>query len=164
MILAIVGPGRSGKDTVARWLRDHTPMRFTRGSSEAAATIVWEAMRSPNSSIWPPVRYETPEECWQDRHAFRADWARIIGEYNTPDQTRLNREMLRDQDIIVGLRWADELAACTRAGMFQLVMYFHRPACHDSTCQITPEMADVVINNTGTEPELFCKLSHLFGF
>lgn len=152
MKIGICGPGMAGKDTVAYALAEMLGLRYFAGTSKWAAQLVFERIKYP---------YRSAEECWNDRRSHREDWARIIGEYNQHDPIALYRDCLRDQDILTGIRWSHEFAACRAAGLVDLWIYVSREGCKDSTCQVSPQDCDLTIVNDGTLSDLNWKLGNL---
>mgnify|MGYP003654840251 CR=1 FL=1 len=147
MKIGICGPGRAGKDTAAEFLRDEYGLRYTHGTSRWAATLVWVAMTKLGHE------YDTVEECFNDRHNYRQLWAKIIGKHNAADPVRMYRECLQAQDLLTGIRWRNEFAACKAAGLCDVWLWIDRPNCIDPTCEITPADCDGVIRNHGTLDE-----------
>jgi hypothetical protein len=145
MKIGIVGPGRSGKDTAAEFLRDEFGLRYTHGTSKWAASIVWASMTQHGY-----CRYDTADEAWEDRHNHRALWAKIIGRYNEADPTRLYRDCIANQDVLTGLRWRSEFLACRAAKLVDCWLWIDRPGCLDPTCEITAADCDFTIRNDGT--------------
>ena len=154
MRLAIVGPGKSGKTTASRWLAEHTPLRYAGSTSAAAAEVVCNhpTMRG---------RYATQEECYADRRNRRQEWRDIILEYNQPDGLRLYREMVRESDILDGIRDARELQACRDAELVDVVVWMQRDVPTDPSLGFAPQVADYVIENNGSFEQLYAKLREL---
>lgn len=57
------------------------------------------------------VTYETPEECYADRHNWRAAWYDAITAYNAEDPSRLCKAILAEADCYVGMRSNREYVA-----------------------------------------------------
>ena len=112
MKLAIIGPNRCGKDTVCRWLAEHTELTYRQSTSEAAATIVFDAMGLAHTREGRTFPWRTVEQCWEARHEHREEWAAIIWFYNQPDGLRLYRDMIKKQDILNGISRLSGLRAC----------------------------------------------------
>lgn len=104
MKIMILGHGRAGKDETAKILRDQAGITF-RSSSEAACEI----------AVFPYLSelygYETPAECFADRAQHRDEWKDLITAYNTPDKSKLCREIIATNDCYVGMRCPLEFAA-----------------------------------------------------
>ena len=154
MRLAIVGPGQSGKTTAARWLSEHTPLRYVESTSAAAAKVVCShpSMRD---------RYDSLEACYADRRNHRQQWRDIILEHNQPDGLRLYREMAEQNDILDGIRDARELQACRDAGLVDAAVWIQRDVPADPSLGFGPEAADYVIDNNSTFEELYRQLREL---
>ena len=121
MKILICGHSRHGKDTFAEMLG--IPFQ---SSSEAAM----------DHAIWPTIGkdYETKEQCFADRVNRRAEWFRLIRDYNTPDESRLCRDILSNNDIYVGLRSSAEFQACKH--MFDMTIWV------DASMRLPPEPGD----------------------
>jgi hypothetical protein len=150
MKFLIIGHGRHGKDTVADYMCDKFKLTASSSSLFAAEKVVYPDMSED---------YKNADECFEDRHNHRKRWFDLISAYNTPDGTRLAREMMETHDIYVGMRNKRELDACREQKMFDVVVWVdaskrHPPESVDS-CTVTAQDADVVIDNNGSLQELF---------
>lgn len=152
--ISICGHGRCGKDTAAEYLSTITPLRYVAGTSYWARHIVFS--RLPwYLRLW----YWTPERAWKHRHKRRMFWAKCIGEYNRDDPVKLYRDCLADQEILTGIRWKSEQAACRRAGIADLWVWIDRPGITiDPTMTFGQEDCDVAIVNDGTLEDFHAKL------
>jgi hypothetical protein len=149
MKIALSGPGRCGKGTAAECLAKTTGLRYVGGTSWFARSIVFAAM-----PWWKRLWYWTPERAWRHRHKSRRFWALKIAEYNGDDPTRLYRDCLAEQDILEGVRWRHEQAACRAANLVDLWVWIDRPGIPpDPTMEYGPEACDLVIDNSGTLAE-----------
>lgn len=141
--LAICGLGRHGKGTAARYLADRYGFVYQQSTSEAAAELVFGALRDRYG-------YETVEQCWQDRAAHRDEWALVIDDHNRDDPAALYREMARKGNTILeGIRRRDELEACW-GDVVEMSLWIDaglRVGGEDQTCEIQPGDCDVVIDN-----------------
>lgn len=99
----ILGDGRSGKDTVADLLSRLFGYRVVSSSFFAAERVMMPFFGD---------KYATVEDCFADRHTGnnREVWYNQIQAYNTPDKSRLAREILEISDVYVGMRSNEELA------------------------------------------------------
>ena len=147
--ILIIGHARWGKDTVAEILRDGWGYKFCSSSLAACEKVVFPVMSKQEG-------YTSVEECFEDRVNHRTQWHQLISEYNTPDKTRLAREIMETNDIYVGMRCQEELKA-TR-GLFDVVVWVDasqrllpEPA---SSNTLTKEMADYCISNNGDLKDL----------
>src|SRR5699024_11847273 len=78
-------------------------------------------------------------------------------DYNTPDKSRLVKEILKEHDIYCGLRSIDELKASKN--LFDLVVWIdaeERLGVTESSKSMTipKSEADIVITNNGTKEEI----------
>lgn len=155
--LLIIGHARHGKDTVGEILRDTHGFKFTSSSWFCAQETIWEN--------WGCAVYETIEQMFEDRVNHRVLWMQMISAYNTPDKARTARTMIeRGYDMYVGMRRADELAECRFQRIFDLIVWVdrskHQPPEIGST-DLSPEMADVILDNNGTIQDLQDNLAKL---
>jgi hypothetical protein len=112
MKILILGHGEHGKDTVAEIIThctglfgtDFTGLRFESSSRAAAELAVMPALAEKYG-------YKTVEECFDDRRNHREEWKQLITDYNTPDKSRLCREIIARCDGYVGMRCPEEYAA-----------------------------------------------------
>ena len=166
MKLAVCGFGRSGKDTVAEWLADNTPLRYTHSTSKQAAEIVYADIVASHERAGGQPPWDNARQCWLARHEGdnRALWAAIIWKYNQPDGVRLYCDMVEGGcDILTGIRKKAELDACRQHGLIDLAIWVDRPGCHESKAsnEITPGDCDLTISNHGALDELHAKLGRV---
>jgi hypothetical protein len=158
MKLMILGSGRHGKDYAAEKLRDQLGLSFISSSAFVGMKAVYPTMKE---------RYKTFEECFNDRHSGnnRALWYEAIQKYNESDPARLARELLDEYDMYVGLRSEREFSAARKAGLFDLAIWvdaFNRvPPEASTSLTITRDMADIVLDNSGTQEQFDIKLRRL---
>lgn len=157
MKIAFAGHGRCGKDTAAEFLSTITPLRYVAGTSWWARHLVFA--RLPWYLRW---WHWTAERAWLHRHKRRVFWAKVIGEYNQDDPIRLYRDCLGEQEILTGVRWRHEQAACKAASLVDLWVWIERPGIPvDPTMEFGPEACDIVIYNDGTLAEFHEQLRRL---
>jgi hypothetical protein len=159
MKLMVCGHARHGKDQFCE------SMGLAYASSSVAAL---------DEAIWPVMghNYVSKEACFEDRINHRAEWHRLITEYNTPDPTRLGRAIFDKYDVYCGIRSGKEFRALRQASDYDFLTVWIDagdrlpPECSSSN-QIRPEDCDVIITNNGTLDELLVKASQfsraLFG-
>jgi len=144
----IIGPARSGKDTLAAIWQIWYGL-FFRSSSQAAADIfLYDALKDKYG-------YKNPTECFEDRINHRAEWYDLICEYNKEDKARLAKEILKDSDCYVGMRNREEIEECMRQKLFDIIIWV------DASERISPEdpssftidksIADIIIENNTTK-------------
>lgn len=143
MNLLVVGHGRHGKDTVCEILRDEFGMKFISSSEFVAREIIWDQIGH---------LYADFDDMFADRHNHRAEWMKMIAEYNTPDETRTAATMFSaGYNIYCGMRRREELQAGVAAGLFDSIWWvdrsLHLPPEDISSMTIRPTDADVFINN-----------------
>lgn len=145
--LFIVGHGRHGKDTMAEQLKDDFGLSFADSSMFMAERLVWETLDYEFG-----IKYETAEECWQDRHNHRDKWYRIISEFNRKDRTRLSREIFQSNQIYVGIRNRDEFLASKHLADLSVWVDagLRLPPEPNNSMTILREDADIVIENNGS--------------
>lgn len=147
----IIGHAQHGKDTAAEMLCDMFGLKAADSSRRSLEIFLFDKLA-------PKYGYKTIEEAYQDRKNHRAEWYEEIKAFNTPDKTRLARNIIKDSDIYVGMRCPEEIAACRSARLFDQVLWIdaseRKPPEPSSSFAITQADADVVIDNNGNEPNL----------
>lgn len=151
MRLAICGPGRSGKDTAALFLKEHTTLRYEGSTSEAAAKLCF-------AQLSHKYGYSSVEEAFADRHNHRVEWAEIIWNFNKPDGVTLYEDMLKDSDVLNGIRRSGELDAMRDRYDDLLVLWLDRETPVDPSLEMGIEVADIVVRNRGTVDDFHKRL------
>lgn len=156
MRIAIIGHSQHGKGTVSEYLAINADLKYTESTSQVAASVVY-------SELGDIYAYRHAQECWDDRHNHRDEWASIIWLYNQPSGTQLYREMLFRNDIIDGIRKSKELQNMRDSGLIDLVVWVDASKRVEpeprTSCQVTVNDADVIIDNNGTPQELAKQLN-----
>jgi hypothetical protein len=153
MKIGISGAGRSGKDTAAEYLASITELRYVAGTSYWARHLVFARTKELG------CHYPDADAAWHDRHNHRQFWADVIGAYNRLDPVQLYRDCLADQDMLTGVRWRHEQAACRAADLVDLWVWIDRPGIPpDPTMDYGPEACDLVIDNSGTLEQFHANL------
>lgn len=146
MKLLIIGHARHGKDTLAEYLRDRHGFRVADSSRRAAEIFLFDKLKDKYG-------YKDFEECFRDRVNRRAEWFDEITKYNTPDKTRLARNILANSDIYVGMRSREEVMACRAVGLFDFVIWVDAserlPPEPVDSCQVDVHCAHLSFNNNG---------------
>lgn len=114
MKVLILGGSGHGKTTVEEYMSKTYGLRGTNASLRAAEVFIWDAM----AHIKP---YDTPQECYDDRHNYYSLWLEMVAAYNKEDKGRLVREVMKDADVYTGIRSAEVYEAVK--GWFDLVLY-----------------------------------------
>ena len=155
MKIGVFGYGRAGKDTFSEMMG----MSFTSSSEFANAKCVFPG--------WGEFHYKDEQACFDDRGKHREIWHDRISAYNAPDKAKLVEEVLKENDIYCGLRCKDELGAAYNKSLFDLTLWVdrseHLPAEPVSSCSVTPEMCDVIIDNNGNLEHLQGQATQLLG-
>jgi hypothetical protein len=155
MKLIVIGHGGHGKDSVCEFLSRVFDLTFISSSWAACELIVYPSLKDQ-------FGYESIEQCFDDRRTKRDVWYSMIGEYNKPDKTRLAREIYKLADVYCGLRCADEFNAIKAAGLFDYAIWVdasERVKAEPLTsCTVTPDLADVVLNNNGSSADLILEV------
>lgn len=124
--ILVLGHGRHGKDTVAEFINKHTGMSFKSSSLAAAEIFLYDALKGQYD-------YQSFEECFNDRHTqygpinMRQIWHEMISEYNTPDKAKLAEEILKHNDMYVGMRSDAECQASIEKGLFDYIIGVYDP-------------------------------------
>lgn len=147
MKLAIVGPGRCGKDTAADWFNANTILRYWGSCSQVILPVA--AFRLGISQ----------DEAWANRHKDRAFWRALGDEMRARDPAALARVTLEKGDLVVGVRSHVEMRAVIDQKLVDLVVWVYRPNLPpDPTLEFGRGLADIVIENTTTLGDFHAKL------
>ena len=157
----LFGYARHGKDTAAEILTRRFGVRCVSSSWFAAEKIMMPYFAAKG------VVYPSVQECFDDRLDKRAQWFDEIAKYNTPDGSRLSRELFAEYDIYIGIRNVVEFLAAKQAGLFDYAVWIdrsqHLPAEPTTSNKLGPQFADVVVDNNGTLAELEEGICGLYG-
>jgi hypothetical protein len=155
--MLIIGHALHGKTTLAEIFAEHG-FKFKDSSRAAAEIFIYEELRRKYD-------YHSPEQCYDDRRNHRAEWYDMICEYNKDDKARLAKDILKDNDIYVGMRDDAEIKECLRQGVFEMVIGVYDPRRPleppDSFNIDLWENSDIVIPNTGSIEDLRNKILKL---
>ena len=152
----VIGHGRHGKDTVGELLQSIFFLPFKSSSQACSELFIFDTLRVANG-------YNTPEECYEDRHNHREEWFKLISDFNKPDYTRLARAIYAENEIYVGMRNIDELRAVQKyygTCMHTVWVDASRrlPLEDKASMNIPKEMADSIIDNNGGHDSLRTKV------
>lgn len=149
--LLVVGHARHGKDTVGQMFKDGWGYNFCSSSYAAAEKVVFPVLA-------PLYGYKTLEECYTDRVNHRSEWKDLITSYNTPDKTRLAKEIMQHNEVYIGMRCIDELVQCKAKGIFDVIVWvdasYRKEPEPISSNTIPREVADYIIDNNGSIKDL----------
>ena len=113
--LLIIGHMRHGKDTVAEMIEKFTGMSFKSSSEMAAEIFIYDELKDKYG-------YTSFIECFEDRMNHRAEWHDLIKNYNYPDKAKLAKEILRHNDMYVGMRSQAEIDKCIEDKVFDMII------------------------------------------
>jgi hypothetical protein len=109
--------------------------------------------------------YQTPEDCFEDRVNHRVEWYDLICEFNFFDKTALAREIVKDVDCYVGMRDRDEIEACIKHNIFDLIIWVDAcerlPLEPKDSFNIDKSCADIIIDNNYDLDSLYKKVIRL---
>lgn len=146
--IAISGPGRSGKDEAAEYLKRHG----FRYSESTSCVITREIARQTGLSF---------EECHAKRHEHRGRWYHVGNQLREKDPAHLVREVLKTGNVVVGVRDGIEMRAAREKGLVDLVVWIDRDVPPDPTLTYGTELADIIIPNHEGLPEFHARLDRL---
>lgn len=160
MKLIIIGDGRAGKDTAAEILHKNFGLNFSSSSLAAAKIFIYDTLKEKYD-------YKSFEECYADRHTKRDKWFDLITEYNKDNASRLAEQILKDNDVYVGMRSEREILKCKDDGLVDLVVGIYNPRVPKepkTSNQIDVfKHSDVVIFNDTTIENFEKKIVAVFG-
>lgn len=149
-VFAILGMGRSGKDTAAEYLCAATGLKYGGSSSNNLVKFVAHAAEGEESVVWA------------ERHQNREFWITVGHMVRGKDLSLLARMILGDGDFAVGLRGRQELHGAVRDGVLDASVWIANPrAAVDPTVEFTAEDCDLMISNHGSYLEFYSKLDKL---
>lgn len=160
MKIGVVGHGTCGKDTVAELLARSGRLVLDKEYCSTSVVILDELLRM---GAYPPDW--SRNKVYEARRTDRKLWYEIGRGMCVFDPAYLVRQCLLKSDIVVGSRAVEEIAACREGRLLDLVIWVHRPGTPtDPTMKYGPEMADLVINNSGDLLDLERRVESLCGF
>ena len=158
MKILIIGHGRHGKDTVAEIIAEVFNSSFASSSYAACVHTIFPAIKDK-------YNYTTHEGCYADRSNHRQEWMDLITKYNTPDKSKLCKQILSENDMYVGMRCPLEYEASKH--LFNFVVWVDRSAVlnADPTMQIPYDAETMLlISNNGDLAELKYNVLEKFQF
>ena len=160
--IMVVGHARHGKDTVGELMRDELGLSFQSSSMFAAERVMMPAF---NEERMVENKYRTALECYEDRVNHRKFWFDEICRYNTPDCSRLGRELLQQYDVYCGIRSFREFFALKNQGLFDASIWVDASKRVEpepgSSNEMQPWMCDFFLDNNGPVEELKTNLRHI---
>lgn len=148
MKIMVCGYARHGKDQFCEYMG----IPFNSSSRVALDKVVWDAIGHG---------FADKDECYELRGNHRSTWYNLIKAYNTPDLTRLCRDIFEENDIYCGIRDREEFLAAKQQRLFDLSIWVDAsdrvPPEDSSSCTLTPDDCDIVITNNGSLYDLEMK-------
>ncbi|MEA3295870.1 MAG: hypothetical protein U9Q27_01875 [Patescibacteria group bacterium] len=112
---------RHGKDTVAEMIEEFTGMSFKSSSEMAAEIFIYDELKNKYG-------YSSFIECYEDRMNHRAEWHDLICEFNVSDKALLAKEILKHNDMYVGMRSQQEIDKCIVDKVFDIIIGVFDPS------------------------------------
>lgn len=148
MKIMVCGYARHGKDQFCEYMG----IPFNSSSRVALDKVIWDAIGHG---------FADKDECYELRVNHRSTWYNLIKAYNTPDLTRLCRDIFEENDIYCGIRDREEFLAAKQQRLFDLSIWVDAsgrvPPEDSSSCTLTPDDCDIVITNNGSLYDLEMK-------
>lgn len=154
--ILIIGHARHGKDELALLLQSKYNLKFSSSSEFCNELFIYDALKNK-------YNYSSKEECFEDRKNHRVEWMDLIKDFNKDDKSKLCKEILKENDIYVGLRSYAEFEESRK--LFDLVIYvdaMKRTGLRDETMEIPVGESDIIITNNGTLEEFKKKINKIF--
>src|SRR5438093_12130247 len=125
--IMVVGHSGAGKDTACRFLAEVTHLRFAGTTSHYLARHVAARL---GVSV---------QQAYRSRHANRNLWHRVGNELRRRDPGLLSRESLQHAEITGGVRGIEEVRACRRENLVNLIVWIDNPrVARNSTVTFGP--------------------------
>lgn len=144
--VVVIGPKRSGKDTVCGLL----------GSPYKSTSQVFAPRAVKRFADHGLCQYRSVQACFDDRGQHRQQWFDWIRAYTKVNPARLGREVFRTVDVLCGCRSRFELAVIRAKFPDALVVWVDASTRVPPTAEamdVTAQDADVTVNNNGTLSE-----------
>lgn len=159
--LCIVGYGRAGKDTMAEWLADNTPLRHG-GSTSVHLTpyVVAHKYGCTVEEAGSLAFAQVASDEYSNRHANRSEWYEIGNRLRDTDRGVLVRTAMSRGHLLVGVRDTKEIAYGRESGLIDMVIWVSNNRYNsDPTVKFGTEVADVIIENHGTLAEYYRRIA-----
>lgn len=164
MKLYICGWKLSGKDHASEYLKKKLGITFESSSMFCIREVLFERLQAE-------FGFQTPEEAFEARRTMPGlrQWLfEAISDYNTPDPTALSEAIFSKYDLYTGIRSEVELKAAKKRWSDAFVIWIDAegrvPPEDISSCTVTKELADIVIENKGSLEEFEDKLNRFCYF
>ena len=146
--LCFLGHSRCGKDTAGLFLTSLFDVRFVGSSSYAMRHYVAEKLGVD------------VEIAWNDRHKNREQWKQILDDAReVHGYDFCIKEVLKENDIVAGLRDLRELHEGRKSGLLDLIIWVDNPRQPpDPTVCFGTNNCDIIIENNGCIRSYYDKL------
>jgi hypothetical protein len=118
-----------------------------------------------NKLIYPSLkhRYNSEQECFDDRVNCRSEWFNIISNYNKDDKAKLGTQILSEYDVYCGIRNKEELEPIRH--LADHVIWVDRSNFLEpepiTSMNITSDMCDFFLDNNSTLEDLKDRVLHI---
>ena len=156
--LLILGKKSSGKDTLCEILKTEYGYNF-KSSSKAIIEKFFPLIQEV-------YEWKSVSDAYKFRDEMRPFLYQLIKGYNGREKTRMAELILEGSDVYCGMRDKEEVQACINAGIFDLIIWVDAEKRLGDTegldsCNVTKGLADIVIENNGSEGEFKEKVNKL---
>lgn len=149
MKIVIIGHGECGKDSVANAISSRYGLSFKGSISWYMKAHVAKELEVSEMTAWDSRR--------DNRHL----WRDSIDAYREGDPARIIRECFKLADIVTGVRPAEEMESALAEGLIDCVIWVERNVPIDPTLELNKEVADVIIDNTGSLADMYLAVHNL---
>jgi len=144
--ICVLGAARWGKDSLAEILNEEFGLSYKSSSLAAAEIFIFNVLKYK-------YKYQTLNDCFEDRVNHRAEWHKLICDYNKTDKARLAKDILETSDCYVGMRDTEEINECIKQNLFDLIIWVDAserlPEEDKSSFNIDKSCTDIIIENNG---------------
>ena len=142
--ICVLGHMRSGKDSLAEILNEEFGLSYKSSSLAAAEIFIFNVLKYK-------YKYQTLNDCFEDRVNHRAEWHKLICDYNKTDKARLAKDILENSNCYVGMRDTEEINECIKQKLFDLIIWVDAserlPEEDKSSFNIDKSCTDIIIEN-----------------
>lgn len=151
----IIGHQQHGKDYASEYLKRKYGLTYSSSSWFACQLFLFEQMRESHG-------YESPEDCFADRHNHTAYWYEAIRAFNDPVRNRLSDLIFAQNDIYCGMRDLDEFNATNKDVTIFIDAERRMGIQSAHSMKIPKERANIVIANNTSIREFEYRLDHVY--
>lgn len=157
--ILILGHKEHGKSTFADMICKHSELTSEDSSMAAAKIFIYDKLKSKYG-------YNSLEECYTDRRNKRKEWYDLIVDYNKNDKIKLAKDILKNNNIYVGMRRTDEVIECKNAKLYDYIIGIYdprKPLESKDSCDIDIfEHSDFIVYNNSDLISLEEKVKKIF--